>query len=258
MEVQGHPVASLHHAFPAKSTAPLLRLRSPLLPYSRYLNFLITECPTPTHLAHYVRTLRAAGVTDVVKVCDASYDHEVLERQFIQVHTLNYPDDGGRPPTPAVVETWLNLVRRRASQAEAMGHHFPPDAPYRQTIAIHCVAGLGRAPLLVALALVDVGMTPMEAVKLVQRKRRGALYNHHVDYVVQFARQRQLELTREASCQWSKRGLHRTLLTRCRSLCRLVKTKGPQRSDPAGHPDLVTVVQSRHHYGVPGLYSHGD
>ena len=40
---------------------------------------------------------------------------------------------------------------------------------------MHCVAGLGRAPLLVAIALVHKGCQPVNAINLIRSKRKGAL-----------------------------------------------------------------------------------
>jgi hypothetical protein len=40
--------------------------------------------------------------------------------------------------------------------------------------AVHCVAGLGRAPALVAIALIESGMSPLDTIEYVRRRRRGA------------------------------------------------------------------------------------
>lgn len=42
-------------------------------------------------------------------------------------------------------------------------------------IGIHCVAGLGRAPFLVALALANNGCSPVNAIDLIRKNRSGAL-----------------------------------------------------------------------------------
>ena len=42
-------------------------------------------------------------------------------------------------------------------------------------IGVHCVAGLGRAPLLVAIALVNKGCPPVMAIDLIRKNRKGAL-----------------------------------------------------------------------------------
>lgn len=42
-------------------------------------------------------------------------------------------------------------------------------------IGVHCVAGLGRAPFLVAIALVNNGCSPFNAIELIRKNRPGAL-----------------------------------------------------------------------------------
>lgn len=56
-----------------------------------------------------------------------------------------------------VVEEWLGLLRRR--------HREDPGC----TIAVHCVAGLGRAPVLVAIALIELGQRYEDAVELIRQ-----------------------------------------------------------------------------------------
>lgn len=51
-------------------------------------------------------------------------------------------------------------------------------------IAIHCVAGLGRAPILVALALVEAGMDALSVIELIRTRRPGALNTVQVRYLI--------------------------------------------------------------------------
>ena len=62
-------------------------------------------------------------------------------------------DDGGAPPTE-IINKWLDVVQTTFNDA--------PDSSGRNgvkgpAIAVHCVAGLGRAPVLVAIALIEYG-----------------------------------------------------------------------------------------------------
>jgi len=45
-----------------------------------------------------------------------------------------------------------------------------------------------RAPLLVAIALIEAGMSPEESVEFVRTKRRGALNAKQVKYVREYKR----------------------------------------------------------------------
>ena len=56
-----------------------------------------------------------------------------------------------------VVDEWLALLRKR--------HREDPGC----TVAVHCVAGLGRAPVLVAIALIELGQQYEDAVELIRQ-----------------------------------------------------------------------------------------
>jgi protein tyrosine phosphatase type 4A len=50
-------------------------------------------------------------------------------------------------------------------------------------IAVHCVAGLGRAPVLVAIALIEAGMEAYSAIQFVREKRRGAINEKQIRFL---------------------------------------------------------------------------
>jgi protein tyrosine phosphatase type 4A len=55
-----------------------------------------------------------------------------------------------------VVDDWFELLKNRFRET--------PDG----CVAVHCVAGLGRAPVLVALALIELGLKYEDAVALIR------------------------------------------------------------------------------------------
>lgn len=69
-------------------------------------------------------------------------------------------DDGGAPP-PEIIHKWLDVVRTTFQHAPDSSGPNGSDGP---TIAVHCVAGLGRAPVLVAIALIEYGKVSLVCV----------------------------------------------------------------------------------------------
>ena len=60
---------------------------------------------------------------------------------------------------------------------------FAKGNPGKATVAVHCVAGLGRAPVLVAIALIEDGMEPLDAVHEIRSKRKGAINARQLAYL---------------------------------------------------------------------------
>ncbi len=63
------------------------------------------------------------------------------------------------------------------------------EDPY-QRIGVHCVAGLGRAPFFVAMALVSNGCSPINAIELIRKNRKGSLNIVQANYILDFKKGR--------------------------------------------------------------------
>ncbi|KAJ3042615.1 Protein tyrosine phosphatase type IVA 1 [Rhizophlyctis rosea] len=142
----------------------------------RNLRFVILDCPTEENLDLYIEELKTRQVTDVVRLCEPTYDSVRLTSQGIGCHDWPFKD-GGVPP-PQILQSFLSLCDDRFA---GIGSKDTPDGP---AIAVHCVAGLGRAPVLVAIALIEAGMTPLDAIDYIRRRRRGAFNSVQLTYLV--------------------------------------------------------------------------
>lgn len=89
----------------------------------------------------------------------------------------------GTPPPPKIINDWLSLIIERFKDQQASGGSGEsrnnstaggggasrsPDHSSKPCIAVHCVAGLGRAPVLVAVALIEAGMKYEDAVDMIR------------------------------------------------------------------------------------------
>jgi len=140
------------------------------------------DAPSETNLQLYIKEMERHAVSDIVRVCDPSYSREAVERHGIRLHELIFPD--GEAPPETVVSYWLGLVESRFGH----GQDEEETASSQGTIAIHCVAGLGRAPVLVAIALIESGMSAFDAISYIRERRRGAINTRQLKYLEAYKR----------------------------------------------------------------------
>ena len=140
------------------------------------MRFVILDCPTEENLELYIEELQSRGVTDVVRLCEPTYDSVRLTSRGIGCHDWPFKD-GGVPPQ-SILNHFLSLCDER------FGGIGGKDTDSGPAIAVHCVAGLGRAPVLVAIALIEAGMTPLDAIDYIRRRRRGAFNSVQLTYLV--------------------------------------------------------------------------
>jgi len=137
-------------------------------------SFLILDAPNQNNLHLYIKEMRNHQVTHVVRACEPTYSREQMEAAGIAVHEMEFQD--GESPGPEIIDQWLDLVQAT----------FPTKGEPKETIAVHCVAGLGRAPVLVAIALIEHGVDPINAVELIRKHRRGAINLRQLKYLEKY------------------------------------------------------------------------
>ncbi|KAI7865472.1 protein-tyrosine phosphatase-like protein [Spinellus fusiger] len=145
--------------------------------------FLIIDTPSNTSLPLYIEEFRRWHVTDVVRCCEATYSRDLLKERGIEVHDWVFLD--GEAPSSRIVQDWLRLIEERFASPEELDFEkqLPGDMYHMPCIAAHCVAGLGRAPVLVAIALIELGMSPLDSIAYIRERRRGAINNRQIKYL---------------------------------------------------------------------------
>ncbi|EGF82155.1 hypothetical protein BATDEDRAFT_16063 [Batrachochytrium dendrobatidis JAM81] len=144
------------------------------------MRFVILDCPTDATLPEYLKELKSRGVTDVVRVCEPTYATNLLHESNISVHDWPFKDGG--VPTLDIIKNFLTLADTRFGGLSLEAKD--KESANQACIAVHCVAGLGRAPVLVALTLIEAGMAPLDAVAFVRKYRRGAFNSIQLTYLV--------------------------------------------------------------------------
>jgi len=157
----------------------------------RNMRFLIIDCPTDRTLPQFIETLTNANAQVVVRVCDPTYDADVLKKEGILV--MDWAFDDGMAPPPQIIDDWCNLLKERFSESPGC------------CVAVHCVAGLGRAPVLVALALMEAGMKCEDAVAFIREKRRGAINQKQLTFLTNYKPRSRLRMKKECAIMWISR-----------------------------------------------------
>ena len=129
------------------------------------MRFLITGMPKEYQSEDYKKLYEGYYVTDVVRTCEeCHYSDEFLRALGIEGHEMVFTD--GSIPPPEIVQRFVDLCHQR----------FGPNAENpKATISIHCMAGLGRAPTLVTIALIESGMSNVDAIQTIKKYRPEAL-----------------------------------------------------------------------------------
>lgn len=113
-------------------------------------------------------------VKKLVRVCEPTYSRERLQNHGIELFDWEFGN--GHPPPNEIIDKWLTLVKDYfwqtptttvvVKQNDDEKRQLTEQIP--NAIAIHCVSGLGRAPVLVGIALLEAGMNCNDVIYLIR------------------------------------------------------------------------------------------
>lgn len=136
------------------------------------LTFYTTCVPTDNNLDKYIEIIKKNKITHLVRSCELSYDEKKVAEHcstyYIEIK------DGKYPEHKKVIE-WINYLYKV----------FYENPTLNNSIIIHCVAGLGRSPLLVVIGLIVCEkMRPEDALFYVRKHIKQCLNKIQVEYVL--------------------------------------------------------------------------
>eukprot|EP00501_MAST-03F_sp_TOSAG23-6_P002637 GSMAST32.ASY1.ANO1.2779.1 assembled CDS len=155
----------------------------PLTTFVEWNNFrfLIMDAPNDHNVHLYLKEMRQVGCTQCVRVCESTYEVTSMVAAGITVHDLPFTD--GRSPPDEVLQKWLDIVENNMDSASKNTSKKNASEEKEGTIAIHCIAGLGRAPMMVAIAFIENGLEWTKAVEVIRARRRHAINAKQLEYL---------------------------------------------------------------------------
>ncbi len=131
--------------------------------------FYISHSPSNENIEQFISTLKQNDIKHVVRLCKSTYDFRQVENEEINFYDMEIPD--GTIPNNQIIEEWNNII---------------DSINTNESILVHCVAGLGRAPLMVSISLINEKMDPIDAVKLIRKQRPGSINSKQLEFLVNY------------------------------------------------------------------------
>lgn len=141
-------------------------------------------CPTTT-------THRSAPLSQDLPFKDGAPPPDEVIRNFLRITdeclavdpTASSPSGSFNSPSGAAPASSSHSASSSSSFSSSSSSSSTSNRP---AIAVHCVAGLGRAPVLVAVGLIELGMKGLDAVEFIRKQRKSAFNSRQIEFVTNY------------------------------------------------------------------------
>ena len=138
-------------------------------------NFIISESPTDNNIEEYIKILQKNSINLVINLTNITekntYDIDKIKNANIDY--LHFPIQDGYVPTDFQINKLLEFLNRYNS------------------LAFHCAAGLGRAPLVFAISYIILfNKKALDVIEMIREKEQKALNNIQIKYLYNFKRKK--------------------------------------------------------------------
>jgi protein tyrosine phosphatase type 4A len=130
------------------------------------LNIFIAETPNDSNISIFIKNLIKLNITHVVRLCGPAYNPSPILRAGIYFHDWEFED--GSYPTQELINKWNQLIK------------------LNEPVLVHCVAGLGRAPVLATISIIEKKMDQTDAIALMRSKRPQSLNSKQIEWLLEY------------------------------------------------------------------------
>ena len=126
----------------------------------------ISHSPSEKDLNIFINQITLHNIKHIVRLCEPFYDSNNFTKLGIKVYDWVYED--GTIPSQEIIDNWIELIK------------------LKEPILVHCKAGLGRAPFLATLGLIENNVDPYDAIDIIRNVRPKALNKIQLDYLIKY------------------------------------------------------------------------
>ena len=131
--------------------------------YILYNKFRVYFGPSPNNLNIFLDKLKKYNINMIVRLCESSYS---LPSDMIQIQDLLIPSC---TPSKEVIRQWNDIL----------------DS-INGNIYVHCESGLGRAPTMIAIALLQKEVEPHNIIQMLRTINKKLFNNIQLNFIFNY------------------------------------------------------------------------
>ena len=126
--------------------------------------FLITNSPSDNDVTEYIKLLNNNKIEVVIRLCEKTYNEDCIIKNKIDFIEMFIED--GLYPNDENIKTFFEICSKY------------------KNIALHCKSGLGRAPIMVAIALIIIDKKlSIDTISIIRNKIKGAFNTTQLKFI---------------------------------------------------------------------------
>jgi protein-tyrosine phosphatase len=134
-------------------------------------NFIISGTPSDSIIDEYISLLQKNSINLVINLTESNNRYNTEKIKNINIDYLHFPIEDGNILTDEKIKHFIAFLYRYNS------------------IAFHCQAGLGRAPLMCAIGFIILfNYKPLDAITKIREKEKLAFNTIQLTYLTHFKR----------------------------------------------------------------------
>ena len=134
------------------------------------IKYILSSCPSKSNIEQYSTFLKNNNVKYLVNLCDSHYPIDHLDNS---INYVNIPIDDGKNPEENQLEEWKRLCQNCINE--------------NKNIALHCLSGMGRAPTMLCISLIEYeNYLPCDAIELLREKRKNCINTLQLRYIINY------------------------------------------------------------------------